>query len=195
MRATPLLLLISVFAISGCSIKQTVTPATLSAELAPEICTIPAIGLRTGFDTTYQQLLRDKGFRTRQMAPGSSPNRCPLSTTYTGRWGWDLALYMKYADIRVYEKGRQVGRAEYDARWGAGRPDKFISAENKITQLTHQLFPNGATGLGVAAVPNTAAGSAPLSKEAYRDKQLQRLMSEHLPYEEYQRRYRQLMDE
>jgi hypothetical protein len=188
-------LLISVFAISGCSIKQTVTPATLSAELAPEICTIPAIGLRTGFDTTYQQLLRDKGFRTRQMAPGSSPNRCPLSTTYTGRWGWDLALYMKYADIRVYEKGRQVGRAEYDARWGAGRPDKFISAENKITQLTNQLFPNGATGLGVAAVPNTAAGSAPLSKEAYRDKQLQRLMSEHLPYEEYQRRYRQLMDE
>jgi len=195
MRAATLLTLIAAVAISGCSIKQNVTPATLSAELAPEICMIPAIGLRSGFNTTYQQLLRDKGFTTRQMAPGSSPNRCPLSTTYTGRWGWDLALYMKYADIRVYEQGRQVGQAEYDARWGGGRLDKFISAEEKIAELTHQLFPNGSVGLGRAPAPVMAGDRAPLSREAYRQQQLQRLMNEGLSYDEYQHRYRQLMDE
>lgn len=193
MRAASLLLLFASLAISGCSIKQTVTPASLSAALAPEICTIPSLGLRAGFNTTYQQLLREKGFKTRQLSPGSSPDRCPLSTTYTGTWRWDLLLYMNHADIRVYEDGRQVGQAEYDARWGGGRPDKFISAENKIAELTHQLFPDGANGLGVIA-PQVAV-NAPLSKEAYRQQQLQRLLDERLSYEEYQRRYRQLMEE
>ena len=193
MRVASLFLLFASLSITGCSIKQTVTPASLSAELAPEICAIPAIGLRAGFNTTYQQLLREKGFKTRQMAAGSSPDRCPLSTTYTGTWRWDLLLYMNHADIRVYEHGRQVGQAEYDARWGGGRPDKFISAENKIAELTDQLFPDGASGLGVATPQ--AVLSTPLSAHAYRQQQLQRLLNENLPYEEYQRRYRQLMEE
>jgi len=50
--------------------------------------------------------------------------------------------------IRVYQYGQQVGQAEYDSRWGGGRViDKFINAEKKITELTNQLFPNGAAGL------------------------------------------------
>ncbi|WP_312514054.1 Sbal_3080 family lipoprotein [Stutzerimonas nitrititolerans] len=194
MRAASLFTLITTIAISGCSIKQTVTPATLSAELAPEICMIPALNLRAGFTSAYQASLVEKGFRTRLMAPGSSPDRCALATTYIGRWGWDLALYMKHADIRVYEQGRQVGQAEYDARWGGGRLDKFISAEDKIAELTHQLFPNGAASLGRTA-PEIAGGSAPLSKAAYRQQQLDRLMGENLSYEDYQRRYHELMAE
>lgn len=194
MRAASLFTLITAIAISGCSIKQTVTPATLSAELAPEICMIPALNLRAGFTSAYQASLVEKGFRTRLMAPGSSPDRCALATTYIGRWGWDLALYMKHADIRVYEQGRQVGKAEYDARWGGGRLDKFISAEDKIAELTHQLFPNGAASLGRTA-PEIAGGSAPLSKAAYRQQQLDRLMGENLSYEDYQRRYHELMAE
>lgn len=194
MRAASLFTLITAIAISGCSIKQTVTPATLSAELAPEICMIPALNLRAGFTSAYQASLVEKGFRTRLMASGSSPDRCALATTYIGRWGWDLALYMKHADIRVYEQGRQVGQAEYDARWGGGRLDKFISAEDKIAELTHQLFPNGAASLGRTA-PEIAGGSAPLSKAAYRQQQLDRLMGENLSYEDYQRRYHELTAE
>lgn len=195
MRAASLFTLIATVAISGCSIKQNVTPAALSAELTPEICMIPALNLRAGFTTAYQASLMEKGFRPRLMAPGSSPDRCALATTFIGRWGWDLALYMKYADIRVYEKGRQVGQAEYDARWGGGRLDKFISAEKKIVELADQLFPNGAADLGRAPAPVIAGDMAPLSREAYRQQQVQRLMDEGLSYEEYQHRYRQLMDE
>lgn len=98
---------------------------------------------------------------------------------------------MNYADIRVFENGCQVGQAEYDARWGGGRPDKFISAESKIAELTQQLFPTGAAGLGVAAP--VAITKAPMSKAAYREEQLRRLLDEHLSYEEYQRRYREVM--
>lgn len=193
MRAVSLFMLVfSAFALSGCSIKQTVTPATLSVELAPEICMIPAPNLRAGFTTAYQASLAEKGFRTRLMTPGSSPDRCALATTFIGNWGWDLALYMKYADIRVYEKGRQVGHAEYDARWGGGRLDKFISAEQKIAELTHQLFPRGTADMG-RSVPQVADGLAPLNKEAYRQQQLERLMNQNLSYEDYQQRYRELM--
>ena len=192
MRTASLFILIAVATLSGCSIKQNVTPAVLSAELAPEICMIPALKLRAGFTNAYQAVLAEKGFKTRVMSPGSSPDRCALATTYIGHWGWDLALYMKHADIRVYENGRQVGQAEYDARWGGGRLDKFIIAENKIAELTHQLFPNGAAALGRVAVP-AARGPAMLDREAYRQQQIDRLMGENLSYEEYQRRYRELM--
>lgn len=193
MRVAPLLLMTAALLASGCSIKQSVSPAELAAELAPEICAIPAAGVRAGFTRAYLQLLRDKGFEVRQLAPGSNPDRCPVSTTFTGTWRWDVLLYMSYADIRVYANGAQVGHAEYDARWGGGRPDKFISAENKIAELTNQLFPNGARGLGVVSV--RAVADAPLAKEADRQQKLQQLMNEKLTYEQYQQRYRQLMED
>lgn len=134
--------------VSGCSIKQTVTPAVMSSEISPEICLIPAEGLREGFNTTYDTQLKKKGFHTRQIPSGSSPSSCRLSTTYIGTWSWDLALYMSYADIRVFEDGKQVGHAEYDSRYGGGRViDKFVNAEKKITEMTDLLFPEGAAGL------------------------------------------------
>jgi len=188
------LILAATFLASGCSIKQTVTPAVLSSDMAPEICMIPAEGLREGFNTTYVKLLTDKGFHTRQIPPGSSPSSCPLSTTYIGTWSWDLAIYMSYADIRVYEYGQQVGQAEYDSRWGGGRViDKFINAEKKITEMTNQLFPNGATGLKGVKGSNSTAGAALMTKEAYQQQQLEQLKKQGLPYDEYQQRYKRIM--
>lgn len=175
--------------LSGCSIKQQVDPAELAATLAPDICLIPGNGVRDGFTNAYSDALRDKGFSVRTLHMGASPSRCPLSTTYTGNWRWDFALYMSYADIRVFEGGRQVGKAVYDARSGGGRPDKFISAESKIIELTDQLFPAGTSGLGQAPAPLPAADQAQASKE----QQLQELSrTPGLSYEEYQRLYRDI---
>ncbi|KPB95298.1 Sbal_3080 family lipoprotein [Pseudomonas syringae group genomosp. 3] len=181
---------------SGCTINQTVTPVQLSQDLAPEICMIPAEGLREGFNTTYVRLLTEKGFHTRQIPPGSSPSSCPLTTTYIGTWSWDVAIYMSYADIRVYQFGQQVGQAEYDSRWGGGRViDKFINAEKKITEMTNQLFPKGAAGLKGTQGSNSVAGTSPLTKEAYQQQQLDLLKDQSLPYAEYQKRYKQIMAE
>lgn len=185
-------ILAATFLVSGCSIKQTVKPAELSAEMTPEICLIPAEGLRAGFNTTYENVLKNKGFHTRQIAPGSSPSSCPLSTTYVGTWSWDLALYMSYADIRVYQNGQQIGQAEYDSRRGGGRViDKFINAEKKITELTNQLFPKGAAGL--KGLTDSNSGAAPVTKEVYRQQQLNQLGNQSLSYEQYQKRYKQIM--
>jgi hypothetical protein len=188
------LILTATFLASGCSIKQAVTPVELSSEMTPEICLIPAEGLREGFNTTYENLLKNKGFLTRHIPPGSSPSSCPLSTTYIGTWSWDMAIYMSYADIRVYQYGKQVGHAEYDSRSGSGRViDKFIIAEKKITELTNQLFPNGAVGLKGVKEPNSGTGTVLLTKDAYQQQQLKQLEQQGLPYEEYQKRYKRIM--
>lgn len=134
-------------ALTGCSIKQTVTPVALPSTHSPEICTIPAEGLREGFNTTYTDQLRSKGFRTRQLPPGSPPASCALSTTYIGKWSWDMALYMSFADIQVFEDGRNVGQALYDSTSGGARIAKFIDAQSKIIEMTDQLFPNASYGI------------------------------------------------
>lgn len=140
--------MLAALAVTGCSITQTVTPVAFTGAQAPEICMIPAEGLRAGFNTTYTAQLRSKGFQTRELRPGSPPASCALSTTYIGQWSWDLALYMSYADIQVFENGRQVGQALYDSTSGGARMGKFIDAHSKIIEMTNQLFPKASYGPG-----------------------------------------------
>jgi hypothetical protein len=181
---------LSLALLTGCSIKQTVTPASIAAAPSNEICMIPAQGLREGFHTTYSNLLTQKGFSVRKLSPSASPNSCPLATTYVGNWAWDLALYMVYADIKVYQDGKQVGHANYDAKWGGGRPDKFIDAENKITEMVEKLFPHGAPA-SVVPAPVAIPGSS-LSKA----ERLQQLMNDKsLSYEEHRRQYQLIESE
>lgn len=177
--------------VSGCSIKQQVDPASLNSALPPDICLIPGKGVREGFTTAYGDALTNKGFSVRTLHAGANPSQCPLSTTYTGNWSWDLALYMSYADIRVFERGQQVGKAVYDARSGSGRLDKFISAESKIAELANKLFPTGASGLGRVPAALPSAAQAQVSKE----QQIQELSQQQLSYEEYQRRYQMIMEQ
>ena len=182
-------ILVAALVVSGCSIKQTVDAPDLNPQLAPEICLIPAKGVRQGFTDVYTANLESKGFKVHMLRAGASPSRCPLSTTYIGTWNWDAALYMEFADIRIYENGRKVGQAIYDSRSGSGRLDKFIDAENKINELVDQLFPNGASGLGKAPVASARPSSADISKE----QQMQELMNDNtLGYEEYMRRVKVL---
>ena len=187
-------LALAIASMLGCSIKQTVDPAQLSPTLQPEICMIAEPGVREGFNHAYGAALQAKGFTLRQLPAGSSPSRCPLSTTYTGTWRWDVALYMRYAEIGVFEGGKRVGRAVYDARSGGGRLDKFIDAESKIYELADKLFPTGAALLGQRpAVVTTSVSEAATGRS--KDELLQELQLESLSYEEYQRRYRVITGE
>lgn len=177
--------------ISGCSIKQTVDPARISPAVAPEICMIPAAGVRQSLSDAYGSALQAKGFRLRNLPTGTSPSRCPLSTTYTGTWKWDLALYMRHAEFVVYEDGRRIGTALYDARSGSGRLDKFIDAEAKVNELVGQLFPSGASGLGQR--PAAQAQHPRDIGSAAKAQQVEALKASGVGYEEYQRRYREIM--
>jgi hypothetical protein len=74
------------------------------------------------------------------LAQTATLNDFPITSTYTVNWAWRMALYMRYAEIKVYRSAAMVGEAVYDATWGGLRLDKFISAENKIRELVDELF-------------------------------------------------------
>ena len=49
-------------------------------------------------------------------------------------------MYLKYAEINIYDQGALSGNAVYDARSGSGNMGKFISAKSKINELVSGIF-------------------------------------------------------
>ncbi len=140
MKSYKLLILpISLILLSGCNIKQNIQPA--STLKTKEICIVNNPPVRAGFLTAYTQELHKKGYKTKLLAANSPLNSCKVVSTYMGRWSWDMAIYLAYADIKVYQNGQLVGSAVYDSRSGSANMSKFIKGEEKIKELTNQLFP------------------------------------------------------
>lgn len=139
--AKRLLLVLPLFGLLyGCAINQQVTPIDRPL-LVREICVVRNADVRENFLTAYRNALEDKGFAPRVLETTAGISSCPLSSRYTANWRWDLALYMAYAKITVYENGSEVGSAVYDSLGGGGNLAKFIDAEAKIKELVDQLFP------------------------------------------------------
>jgi hypothetical protein len=105
-----------------------------------QICIIKNEKVREGFLDAYGDALKAKSIQVKTLAETATLNDCPTTSTYTANWAWDMALYMRYAEIKVYRSAAFVGEAGYDATWDGGRLDKFISAENKIRELVDELF-------------------------------------------------------
>lgn len=139
-------LLLSCFApallLAGCAIQQTVKPvARLDAR---EICVVEQPSVRAGFAEELRAALAAKGFEVRMLPASSSTNTCPATLTYTANWRWDLALYMAYAELRVFDKGQPAGEAIYDSTRGSANMGKFVDAGKKVRELVNQLFPDAA---------------------------------------------------
>jgi hypothetical protein len=133
------LALATVLLLSGCAIHQRVTP--VASIDAPEICVIENATVRQGFVEQLRNSLAGKGYQVRMVPVASPTGVCPVSVSYTASWRWDLALYMAYAEIKVYSNGMPAGEAIYDSTGGSGNPGKFIDASTKIRELVDQLFP------------------------------------------------------
>ena len=130
-----------VLLLAACSIVQEVKPVAQADLSVKEICVVENPDVREGFLETYTQALVSKGLVVKVLKAGAGITRCPLTTTYTANWRWDLALYMAFAEMTVYRDGKPVGKATYDSLMGGGRLDKFIKADEKIRELVNQLFP------------------------------------------------------
>jgi len=123
----------------ACTITQTVDPVTQID--SNEVCIIEDPAVREGFLPELEKVLRDKNATIRRLELSAKRSECPIVVTYTARWSWDLAMYMSYAEIVVYQDGTPAGKALYDATKGGGRMDKFVDAEPKIRELVNELFP------------------------------------------------------
>ncbi len=125
--------------LTGCAIRQTVQPVGKLDER--EVCLIANPSVKAGFFEAYRKSLVSKGYQVRQLPENASVVECAITSTYNAHWRWDLALYMAYAEIRVFSGGRQVGEAKYNSTRGGLNLGKFIDAEKKIHELVDQLFP------------------------------------------------------
>jgi len=130
---------------SACVINQTVRAVRLNENLGSEIVIVPEKeGVRISFTEAYSAALKAKGLSVVEKPFGTPLTDYSLASTYVARWSWDLATYMSYAEIHVFEHGKEIGHVLYDSRMGGGRIDKkFIKAEEKINELVDQLFPDG----------------------------------------------------
>lgn len=126
--------------LSACSIQERVIPVTFAPTATREVCIIEHPPTRTSFRDGLVRALQQRGFQPRVIPENSPLTACRVTTTYLARWSWDFTIYMAYAEIIVFEEGRNVGRATYDARMGGGRLDKWIDADVKIAELVDQLF-------------------------------------------------------
>jgi len=135
------LLVLALF-FAGCgSIDQVVKPVALSKDEPREICLIENTALRQNFLAEYRNALSGKGFTIRMLPPKSSVSACPLTSTYAANWRWDLALYLVYANLKVFRNGQLDGEALYDSQRAGASTSRFINAGQKIRELTGQLFP------------------------------------------------------
>jgi len=135
--------------LSGCAIHQTIEPA--SAVVSGEICIIDNPDVRETFLDIYRRELEKKGFRTRVIPVTATHFDCPQVSRYTANWRWDIAMYMAFAEISIYEDGKRVGRVVYDSLQGDFNVGKYGHAETKIVELVDQLFPQGAQPTAAAA--------------------------------------------
>lgn len=136
------LVAVSFLGLSGCAIHQNVRPVNSFQE--KEICIIENPSVREGFYDSYRRALTAKGYAVKRLPVSASIRDCGITSTYTAKWRWDLALYMAYSEIKVYGNGQLIGEATYDSQRGGGNMGKFIDADKKITELTNQLFPGEA---------------------------------------------------
>jgi hypothetical protein len=130
--------------LAGCGgiIEQNVKPVTFAAGESREVCLIENPAVSEGFLDAYKSALSKRNLTIRMLPQGSALTACPLTLTYTANWRWDLALYLAYANLKVYRNGNLDGEALYDGMKAALDTGKFIKADAKIQELTDRLFPN-----------------------------------------------------
>jgi hypothetical protein len=92
-----------------------------------------------GFLPELKSQVESTGIKTR-VFDGLPPADCVYHMEYDANWHWDFAMYLSFADLRVFEKNRMIGQAIYDARSGGLNFDKFGPTDQKLKSLTDELF-------------------------------------------------------
>jgi len=132
-----------VLSLCGCTITQTARPVSIHEGESKAVCIIEDRSVNATFLPAYKAALERNGFAVTVLQPGSSVRSCPLTSTYTARWSWDIVTYMSLAKIVVYRDGTEVGDALYDApKAGTALTFRiYESTSSKVDTMVDQLFP------------------------------------------------------
>lgn len=139
----PTLALILALSITGCAIERHVQPIAAGTQLSPLCIEENPKVLMDGFLPELREQVESKGISTKvYTAQSRIPDDCSAIAGYTANWRWDFVMWLTYANITVYANNKQVGRAEYDARDGNARLDKFGPTRNKLKSVIDPLLLN-----------------------------------------------------
>jgi hypothetical protein len=130
--------LLAASAIAGCAITQTVKPVTASGMSQICVKNNPQVMMKEFANELRAQVER-KGYKATTF-DGERPSGCRHHMEYTANWRWDMAMYLVFADLRVYEDGLLVGQATYDAHGGGANMSKFGATSEKLQRLVDELF-------------------------------------------------------
>ncbi|MDR2635959.1 MAG: Sbal_3080 family lipoprotein [Campylobacteraceae bacterium] len=126
-----------ILSLSGCTTKQIINPVTNIEK--KDVCITENKLVKGDFLRVFTDTLREKEYKVTLKQAYDNVEDCYLRADYTANWSWDLAVYMIYANIKVFEKGNLRGEAIYDARHNVGF-GKFINGADKIRELVIGLF-------------------------------------------------------
>jgi hypothetical protein len=126
-----------ILSLSGCTTKQVITPVTNIKK--KDVCITENQLVKGDFLQVFMDTLKEKEYKVTLKQAYDNVEDCYLRADYTANWSWDLAVYMIYANIKVFEKGVLRGEAIYDASRNAGF-GKFINGADKVRELVRGLF-------------------------------------------------------
>jgi len=133
-----LLGILAVASLYGCVINKNISP--IDAPETAKICVEKnSKVLMDGFHPELISQMNELGIETETYGL-ERPDRCNRFMQYTANWTWDLAMYLSYLNIEVYEGNTLIGKAEYDARGGGARLDKFGTTAEIIRPIIKELF-------------------------------------------------------
>ena len=84
--------------LAGCSITQKVKP--VGEIQSKEVCIIENPDTRAGFLNEYRGVLSENDYLVKVLPKNTDFKGCEITSTYIGKWSWDLALYMSYVVVQ-----------------------------------------------------------------------------------------------
>ncbi|RFF29953.1 Sbal_3080 family lipoprotein [Wenzhouxiangella sediminis] len=133
------IIVVAVTFLAGCAISENVVPVDSDK-------TIEKVYVRYSDDVHMEGLndelvsqFRSLGFDA-ELYRGDTPDAAQHTFIFTANWAWDLAMYLTYFHGTLYEEGRMLGEAEYDARSGGSNFGKFGPTASKIKPLLTEMM-------------------------------------------------------
>ncbi len=130
---TKTLAILCILATTGCVSMHATKAAKLSGKT---ICVIDNPQVKPEFRDAYERQIRVKGYETKVVPDGKD---CPITTTYLATYGFHWGVYLATAELKVFEQGVEVAKADYNAPFAS--PEKHGRVEGKIERMVAQLLP------------------------------------------------------
>jgi hypothetical protein len=130
-----------VLLLSGCTIVRQVTPVQPGTEISKIYVEQNPALLMNGFAPEVVSQLQQLGFDA-ELYSKPRPASAKHYMDITANWAWDMAMYLTYFKATLFEEGRVLGTAEYDARMGGANMGKFGKTAEKIRPILAELMHN-----------------------------------------------------